>query len=241
MKRLVPVMLVGLLGCAPDVPNSAQGTGVGFGDYESYAAESARREALLSGQSLPQATPTDPVISLERSTSDTVVVTAPSRNGDVLIETPSDDQAVVVAALPEPGAAPARSAGNAALSDEQDFEAVSSRESIESDAERIERQRAGYQVVAPTDVPERPRDTGPNIVAYALATTNQVGQQVYRRSPVNAEARYQRACARYTSPDLAQTAFLEMGGPDNDRRGMDPDGDGFACTWDPAPFRTARQ
>ena len=45
------------------------------------------------------------------------------------------------------------------------------------------------------------------------------------------------ACARYGSPDLAQQAFLAAGGPDRDRRGLDPDGDGFACAWDPRPFR----
>ena len=90
-------------------------------------------------------------------------------------------------------------------------------------------------------MPDRPGDTGPNIVAYALRTTNSVGQQVYKRSPVNAQSRYDRACAQYTSPDLAQEAFLEMGGPENDRKGMDPDGDGFACLWDPAPFRIAKR
>ena len=28
---------------------------------------------------------------------------------------------------------------------------------------------------------------------------------------------------------------------ERDRMGLDPDGDGFACAWDPAPFRLARQ
>ena len=32
-------------------------------------------------------------------------------------------------------------------------------------------------------------------------------------------------------------AFLEAGGPKRDRKGLDPDGDGFACAWDPRPFR----
>ena len=238
MRTLLPVILLGLAACAPEVPNSARDQGVGFGDYESYSSEAARREALLSGQPLPDAVPTDPVISSERSVSDTVVATAPTGDGPVVVTEVTGGDTVEVASLP--GAEPAPG-GNAALSDEQDFEAVSARESIESDAERIERQRAAYVEVTPGAVPERPRASGPNIVAYALQTTNRVGQKLYRRSPVNAEARYQRACARYTSADLAQAAFLEMGGPENDRRGMDPDGDGFACTWDPAPFRTARQ
>ncbi|CAN0586593.1 unnamed protein product, partial [Ectocarpus sp. 12 AP-2014] len=41
--------------------------------------------------------------------------------------------------------------------------------------------------------------------------------------------------------DQAQIAFLEAGGPEKDRNGMDPDGDGFACNWDPTPFRRAAQ
>ena len=49
------------------------------------------------------------------------------------------------------------------------------------------------------------------------------------------------ALPRYASPDKAQQDFLAKGGPDRDRLGVDPDGDGFACSWDPRPFRTALQ
>ena len=41
--------------------------------------------------------------------------------------------------------------------------------------------------------------------------------------------------------DLAQIEFLERGGPARDRLGLDPDGDGYACAWDPTPFRKASQ
>ena len=222
MRQLVPVILLGLAACAPEVPNSARDQGVGFGDYESYTSEAARREALLEGRPLPNAAPTDPVISPERSAVDTVVATAPSGAGAVVVrELPADDSEVVVAALPEADAA-APPVNSADLSDEQDFEAVSARESIESDAERRARQQSEYQVVAPSAVPERPKDTGPNIVAFALETRNVLGQKLYRRSPVNAEARYERACARYTSADLAQAAFLEMGGPEKRPAGDGP-------------------
>jgi hypothetical protein len=34
---------------------------------------------------------------------------------------------------------------------------------------------------------------------------------------------------------------LSNGGPERDRLGLDPDGDGFACYWDPTPFRLARK
>ena len=49
-----------------------------------------------------------------------------------------------------------------------------------------------------------------------------------------------RACAAYSSPDRAQEDFLASGGPERDRKSLDPDGDGFACAWDPAPFRAVR-
>ena len=41
------------------------------------------------------------------------------------------------------------------------------------------------------------------------------------------------------SDAAAQEAFLKAGGPERDRYGLDPDGDGFACRWDPTPFRAA--
>lgn len=128
----------------------------------------------------------------------------------------------------------------AALSDEQNFQAVSARETIESDAERIAENRARYVQIEPTQLPQREGGNGASIVQYALKTNNPVGQQMYSRSGFNAEARFQRNCAKYASPDLAQEAFLDAGGPQRDRMGVDPDGDGFACFWDPTPFRQAR-
>lgn len=138
-------------------------------------------------------------------------------------------------------AQPVTPGGNTGISDEQDFGAVSSRESIESDAERLARQREAYQVIQPEAIPDRPRDTGPNIVAFALSTTNQPGEQVYSRSGFNSQARFNRNCAKYSSSDQAQEAFLERGGPQRDGMSLDPDGDGFACYWDPRPFRAARE
>jgi hypothetical protein len=121
------------------------------------------------------------------------------------------------------------------ISDEQDFDAVAARETIESDAERIARNKAQYTVIQPTAVPER-ATTGPNIVQFALSTTHAPGTQMYSRSSLRFTDP-QAACARYSSSDLAQEAFLAAGGPERDRRGLDPDGDGFACSWDPRPFR----
>jgi len=91
-------------------------------------------------------------------------------------------------------------------------------------------------------VPPRPAGTSsPNIVAYALETSNPRGNRIYSRTGVNLEARSVRNCAAYPSSDQAQIAFLTKGGPENDRLALDPDGDGYACGWDPAPFRKAVQ
>ncbi len=99
---------------------------------------------------------------------------------------------------------------------------------------------APVEAVTPRSVPARPAgvSAGDNVVAFALATSHAVGEAVYPRES-GSEERQARACGRYASDDLAQQAFLAAGGPDADPRGMDPDGDGYACGWDPERFRRA--
>jgi hypothetical protein len=142
-----------------------------------------------------------------------------------------EEVAATTAPLPAPN--------NPGLSDEQDFGAVSDRQSIESDAERLERNRALYTLIEPIEVPTRPGTNIPNIVAYAIKTSNPVGEPLYSRSPFKSENRSLWNCAKYVSDAAAQEAFLKAGGPERDRYGLDPDGDGFACRWDPMPFRAA--
>ena len=123
------------------------------------------------------------------------------------------------------------------LSDENDFEAVSERQSIESDAERVEKNRALYVLIEPTSLPRRPGSNVPSIVEYAIKTTNPVGTQLYSRQFAS-KTRFDWNCAKYSSQSAAQEAFLVWGGPRVDPKGIDPDGDGFACYWDPKPFRS---
>lgn len=137
-----------------------------------------------------------------------------------------------------PVGAPLSALKPGSISDEQDFAAVAERETIESDAARRTAQGAQYTQVTQT-VANRPASTGPDIVAFALSTSHAVGAKQFRRSFASA-AKARRACARYTGSDQAQRAFLEAGGPQRDRLGLDPDGDGFACSWSPEPFRAAR-
>jgi hypothetical protein len=130
------------------------------------------------------------------------------------------------------------------VSDNQDFAAVSARNTREGDAAHLENLQASYQqnasIVAAVPVPERPRTQNVSVVDYALSSTNDVGVSLYARSGLPNFKRSQRKCARYPSLNLAQEAFLKAGGPHRDKLGIDPDGDGFACAWTPAPFRKAR-
>lgn len=209
--RKMMAMGLGLLvlgACTPQPDD----TGVGFGSYDARAEERAARQAALSA-------------------GNATTVLPPAQGGS------TDIAALAGGAIAE-AETPARTGGNAAISDEQDFGAVSARESIESDAERRQRMIDQRVEIAPTALPTRSGSTAPNIIEYAVSTSNAVGQSIYRRSPLM-QGRHDRNCLSYRSENLAQEAFLRLGGPERDRQALDPDGDGFACGWDPAVFRNA--
>ncbi|MBM7066666.1 hypothetical protein IU397_03560 [Actibacterium sp. 188UL27-1] len=246
MRAFLPICAVlTVAACAdPQAPYTTSDRGVGFGDYNAYTAEQTRRRSEreqqlrqnvrktrpeTTGAPTPQQALRDPVISAQATTPEQVG--API---SALRTQPVDVATAPASTVITP-------AGNsAAISNSQDFAAASAQDSIESNAERLRQQKANYETVAVAPVPQRSNTNGPNIVAFALQTNHAVGQPVYRRSFASG-SRASRACGRYASPDLAQEAFLANGGPQRDRRGMDPDGDGFACGWDPSPFRLARQ
>lgn len=72
-----------------------------------------------------------------------------------------------------------------------------------------------------------------NVAAWALAQANPRGTRAYRRAPFGLSG-----CGRYRdAPEAAQRAFLEAGGPERDPHRLDPDGDGYACGFDPEPYR----
>jgi hypothetical protein len=144
-------------------------------------------------------------------------------------------------AVPPVQASPSISPDNAGISRENSFDVVSEQRSIESDAARLAQNRAQYEVIQPQALPERTGDDQPNIVAFALSTSHPVGTRIYARAGLDGAARAERNCRDYPSPDKAQIDFLARGGPKRDRRGLDPDGDGYACSWDPTPFRKGTQ
>ncbi|AZQ66325.1 hypothetical protein EF888_03750 [Silicimonas algicola] len=230
--------LCALAACAPSMPDSnpASTAGVGFGDYDNYAAQRAARDAELERRSLP--------LPEERAIAEETlgVLNRTAAPGTTVASTTLPAAAAPAAGPGEPlSVIPLASGttGSTSISDEQNFDAVASRETIQSDAARLARQRQSFEVAQPSALPERQEAGGAGIVQYALSTTNQVGQQAYRRNDRVTDSQYQRNCARYGSSDRAQEALLSSGGPERDRHGIDPDGDGFACYWDPSPFRAA--
>ena len=230
MRGLYAVfVLAGLVACGPTVPDS--GAGVGFDDYDTYLSQKQARDAELRAQrSGRQKTAPKPVTPEQQTASDAVAA----------VRGPSGQQArgeSVPAGIQNTSPnAPVPDLNNPSISDEQDFQAVSSRQSIESDAERRKAQSAQYQVIAPKAVPSRPGGGAPTPVEFALQTSHPVGQKVYRRSVFSASTAA-KACAGFSSVELAQDAFLKAGGPQKDKLGVDPDGDGYACGWNPAKFR----
>ena len=259
--------LIGLAACAPEIPDSGAGfdgtprpaatepLGAPLPPPDAISSEALPAQQVT----LAPATPSAP--SLSSASSDNVapglsptVTGASSANlstgqggtggADIAAET----AAALAAAQANSGVPPVQASpendapvalNNPGISDENDFQAVAERESIASDAERLAQQRAQFEVITPTAVPQRPTGTDPNIVQYALSTQHARGTRVYTRSGINLASKAQRNCAKYASPDQAQMDFLARGGPDRDRLGLDPDGDGYACAWDPAPFRRA--
>lgn len=223
----VMLLPLALAACATPVPDS----GAGFGAYGDFSP--APQQSVV---------PTGPVFSTERlgaaidAADGRATPVAPVAPPVVATDDPNRPRGNAPATIqPESG----EMTRTGAISDEQDFDAVAARETIESDAERIARNRAQYVVIQPGALPVRPGESGPNIVAYALATNHPLGVQLYRRSGLRFTDPLV-ACARYGSSDRAQEAFLDGGGPERDRHGIDPDGDGYACDWDPRPFRAVK-
>ena len=92
--------------------------------------------------------------------------------------------------------------------------------------------RGQLVVVQPGPLPNR--TDGVNVALYAAQSTNAVGERRYDRG-AGARVAGVGACGRFRDQDAAQRAFLSGGGPERDRYGIDPDGDGFACSSIPRP------
>ena len=210
--------ILALAACDPPVPDSAAGVGFDNSNFNRSAPRgfepSVPPAQAVSSETLDVLEATGPVTPQTGLSTDgrQVVEASPSNPAPVQLE-------------------------NAGISDENDFDAVGSRRSIEDDARRREQIAGQYQVVEATKLPTRTASAGPNIVEFALQHTNPLGNPIYQRFGLNAVARFDKNCRKYPSADQAQIDFLSRGGPQKDRLGIDPDGDGYACSWNPTPFR----
>lgn len=252
MKKAVLAVLgvAALAACEPDVPNSA--AGVGFGDYETYLRQ---RETELRG---PQATTSTPAPVLTAplnggaygASSATPTANTPPGGAYGTAgygATPVTSAAGMAAQQQAAAATPAPAQGTIGA----DTLAALRATAPAGDTSAPAAPSAGTTgaVGAPLDAmapapaataaPVVSGNGGPNLAAYALSATNAPGQSVYSRGGFHLTSSAS-ACKKYVSPDIAQMAFLQKGGPQKDPLNLDPDGDGFACGWDPRPFQMAR-
>ncbi|KEJ96359.1 hypothetical protein [Pseudosulfitobacter pseudonitzschiae] len=234
---LMAAAMGALAACQPAVPDSAAGVGdpgrgVGFDSY----AQSVPAAPSVSSQTLDGAAAPAPAPAATGGFDPDLV--AASLAEDERAAAANSGREVVNASPSNPAPAPVSNPG---ISDENDFDAVASRQTIASDKARIAQNAAQYEVVQPTALPARDGSGGPNVVEYALQTKHARGTKVYTRLGFGGQSKMARNCAKYPNDDDAQIDFLASGGPSRDRMGLDPDGDGFACNWDPSPFRRAAQ
>lgn len=149
---------------------------------------------------------------------------------EVALKTGKDAPAVIPITLPAKAPTAAQIAGARAM------QSVATDYRTEVDAQAEARAVARAEAQLPTTTSGPYPGSTPVLVRYAFAARHPVGQAVWPRTG-GSEAAAAKFCASYSDPSRAQTAFLAAGGPDRDPAGVDPDGDGFVCGWDPAPYR----
>ena len=126
------------------------------------------------------------------------------------------------------------------ISDEQDFASVVQRETIESDSQRIKENEENLLIYDPIDHPEKAGQS--DVVSFALNTKHTPGTVLFRRNTLFfSREQYLERCNAYIDSEAAQQAFLDAGGPEEDELKLDPDGDGFACSWNPVKYRLVLQ
>lgn len=248
-----PLALLGLAGCAAG-PNSyatMTSTGVGFGDYQRYLRARTAEPAAPGRSAIPYSVPPEtprtailPPATMPASAPSTLDI-VPVRERPAAPTAPSGPIATqrlapaAQPAAPAPTPAPAptviasATAPQDAIRDQQVYHAGESRRTTPTGTAPAQAEIVTASIPAPSD------HGGPNLVAYALNASNPVGTEAYRRINPLRWSRWQDACLQYRNQDAAQTAFLENGGPARDPGNLDPDGDGYACWWDPTPLRQA--
>jgi len=234
MRTLVGLAIAGIVlsACGPKVPNSGQ-QGVGFGDYQTYLNQRSTEAAngQISNSPLAAAPATTTALPAPPAAIYGVGGTAPAT------AQPAASSAKLDAAA---ASAPQGTIGAEALAAlKATAPGGAGGEAPRLGAPLDATGATGGRAPAPVTEATNRSGAGPNLAAYALNATNKPGQTVYERGGFKMISS-DRACAKFVSPDLAQMDFLERGGPVRDPGNLDPDGDGFACGWDPRPFQAAR-
>ena len=75
-----------------------------------------------------------------------------------------------------------------------------------------------------------------NVAKFARDTKNKKGEKIFTRLSISIYNNWNE-CSKFRTKDDSQRKFLKDGGPYKDRFNLDPDGDGFACDWDPEIYR----
>ncbi len=107
-------------------------------------------------------------------------------------------------------------------------------ERLEAEATLLEIRQ--NRIIIPPDDEENQKPLNDiNIAQYARNSSNIVGEKIYNRLKLNKDS--VRRCSHFGNADDSQRFFLSKGGPQVDLWGLDPDGDGFACDWNPNIYR----
>ncbi len=110
----------------------------------------------------------------------------------------------------------------------------------EEAARRREAARQQLVVINPEEAPQVNTNANANVVRFARTTTHAVGDKIYKRDVFRSRSQSASVCRRFDAAEDAQRQFLANGGPQEDRYNLDPDGDGFACEFDPTLYRRLR-
>jgi len=227
------VALGALAACSSNpVPNTyaAMSSGVGFGDYQRHLRErEGAQPGRTPGRAVPYSIPPEgraaPVAPVQVAPVPMVATTP------LPVTVIPAAPAAATPAAPGPVAA-ARPAG---VNDTGTFTPIP----FGQRPAGAEVPPAGQTEIVHVAAVPSGSGSGPNVMAYALQTTHAVGTQMYRRNHPLRWSRWERNCLQHVSQDMAQEAFLAAGGPERDPNHLDPDGDGFACWWDPEVYRRA--
>lgn len=201
-----------LAACAPTLPDS--GAGAGASDYRSYEQQRAAREAALRGGGTGGQTGGQTAGQFGGQSGALPFGDAGQPATDPAPRRAISAEELSAAGLPVAGSAAPAPVDSAPLG-------------------------APLSAVSPAAQAPAAAAGAPDLAAYALSTRNQPGETVYTRKGLLSQNRTNQACAAYPTQDAAQSAFLAKGGPQRDPDELDPDGDGFACDWDPTPYRQA--